>query len=289
MSGEYVLRQMTRAELDVVVEWAAREGWNPGLRDADAFYAADPSGFYVGVLDGEVIASISAVKYGTGFAFVGYYIVVPEHRGKGYGLRLWQHAMRDIEGMPSGLDGVLAQTGNYERSGYVMAYHNQRYTGVNLTPNPLSDFGEGATWAVTSLADGDFDAVVAYDASIFPAPRERFLALWLTQPEARVLVLREAGAIAGYGVVRPARDGWRIGPLFADGAAQAESLFDALVSHVPAGQPVFIDVPQVNAEAIAMVQRRGMTPMFETARMYRGGAPDVDVGRVFGVTSLELG
>jgi hypothetical protein len=32
-----------------------------------------------------------------------------------------------------------------------------------------------------------------------------------------------------------------------------------------------------------------MTPMFETARMYRGGAPSVDVGRVLGVTSLELG
>jgi hypothetical protein len=52
---------------------------------------------------------------------------------------------------------------------------------------------------------------------------------------------------------------------------------------------VAIDVPQVNSEAIAMVQGRGMVPMFETTRMYRGGVPAVDVGRVFGVTSLELG
>jgi hypothetical protein len=283
------MRQMTRDELDMVVEWAAREGWNPGLRDADAFYAADPSGFYVGVLDGEVIASISAVKYGTEFAFVGYYIVAPEHRGKGYGLQLWQHAMRDIDGVPSGLDGVLAQTANYERSGYVMAYHNQRYMGTDPSPNPLPAGREGASWTVLALASGDFDDVVAYDASVFPARRERFLSLWLTQPEVTVLVVREGTAIWGYGVVRPARDGWRIGPLFADGAAQAESLFDALVSHVPAGQPVFIDVPQVNVEALAMVQRRGMAPMFETARMYRGDAPNVDVGRAFGVTSLELG
>jgi hypothetical protein len=28
-----VVRNMTRAELDIAVEWAATEGWNPGQRD----------------------------------------------------------------------------------------------------------------------------------------------------------------------------------------------------------------------------------------------------------------
>jgi hypothetical protein len=28
------IRRMTRGELDTLVEWAAREGWNPGLDDA---------------------------------------------------------------------------------------------------------------------------------------------------------------------------------------------------------------------------------------------------------------
>jgi GNAT superfamily N-acetyltransferase len=283
------MRLMTRVEMEDVIEWAAREGWNPGLGDATAFHATDRTGFYVGVLEGEIIASISAVKYGTEFAFVGYYIVVPEHRGKGYGRQLWQHALGDIEGVPSGLDGVLAQTGNYERSGYVTAYHNQRYRGVNPASKPLPNDGEAATRRIKPLTSNDFDNVVAFDASIFPARRERFLSLWLTQPEAVALVLREDAAVQGYGVVRPARDGWRIGPLFADHAAAAESLFDALVAYVPAGQAVAIDVPQVNSEAIAMVQGRGMVPMFETTRMYRGGVPAVDVGRVFGVTSLELG
>jgi hypothetical protein len=273
---------MTRAELDTVIEWAAREGWNPGNHDAEAFYATDPSGFYVGVLEGEVIASLSAVKYGDGFAFVGYYIVVPEHRGKGYGLRLWQHVHAGTEGVPVGLDGVLAQTANYERSGYEDVYHNQRYQGVNLAAS-------GAPVGARAIADRDYEDVVAYDATNFPAPRERFLSLWLTQPEAKKFVVRADGAIQGYGVIRPARDGWRVGPLFADDVEQAEGLFDALTSSVPAGESVFIDVPQANAEAVALVQRRGMTPMFETARMYRGGEPDVDVRRVFGVTSLELG
>ena len=31
------IRNMTRAELDVLVEWAANEGWNPGVNDVDLF------------------------------------------------------------------------------------------------------------------------------------------------------------------------------------------------------------------------------------------------------------
>ncbi|HLA33082.1 MAG TPA: GNAT family N-acetyltransferase, partial [Pseudomonas sp.] len=31
---------MTRAEVDLAIDWAAAEGWNPGLHDADCFYAA---------------------------------------------------------------------------------------------------------------------------------------------------------------------------------------------------------------------------------------------------------
>ena len=32
-----------------------------------------------------------------------------------------------------------------------------------------------------------------------------------------------------------------------------------------------------------------MKPMFETARMYTKGKPNIDLQRVFGVTTFELG
>jgi hypothetical protein len=38
------LRTMRRDELDLVVDWAAGEGWNPGLGDAHCFYAV-PAAF----------------------------------------------------------------------------------------------------------------------------------------------------------------------------------------------------------------------------------------------------
>ena len=68
---KYLIRTMTAAEIALAVDWAAAEGWNPGHQDADCFYQGDRQGFFVGLLDGEPIATISAVKYNEEFGFIG--------------------------------------------------------------------------------------------------------------------------------------------------------------------------------------------------------------------------
>src|SRR5262245_7997088 len=108
----------TRAELDLMVEWAAREGWNPGLADADCFHAADRTAFLIGKLDDEPVACISVVKSAPAFAFLGFYIVKPALRGQGYGWRIWQDGMARLDGRVVGLDGVIAQQENYKKSGF---------------------------------------------------------------------------------------------------------------------------------------------------------------------------
>jgi hypothetical protein len=52
---------------------------------------------------------------------------------------------------------------------------------------------------------------------------------------------------------------------------------------------VFLDVPSINRDAIAMAEELGLAPTFETARMYTGAIPPLQLERVFGVTSFELG
>ena len=86
--SQYTISPMSRADLDVAVGWAAAEGWNPGLEDADAFLAADPGGFLMGRLDGEPVACISVVRYGATYGFLGFYICRPEFRGQGLGLQM---------------------------------------------------------------------------------------------------------------------------------------------------------------------------------------------------------
>ena len=133
MDDGFTMRRMTRAELDTAVEWAAAEGWNPGLGDATAFWAADPEGFFVGELDGELVASISIVRYADRRSFLGFYIVRPDQRGRGFGWRLWEFARREVADAVNGtgLDGVIDQVEAYRRSGFVLAHRNVRYVAAN--------------------------------------------------------------------------------------------------------------------------------------------------------------
>ena len=279
----YRIRTMTRPELDTAIEWAAAEGWNPGLRDAACFHAADPDGFLAGVLDGELVATISVVRYGASFGFLGLYIVKPEHRGHGHGLALWNAGIAHLAGRTIGLDGVVAQQDNYRRSGFSLAYRNVRYRGTARAQAPEDDR------SIVPLSSLSFDAVSAYDASVFAAERARFLRRWIDQPEATALGCVREGRLAGYGVARPARSGAKIGPLFADDAGSAEALLNALIARVPNGSAYYLDVPETNPAAVELAERQRMSVVFETARMYAGRAPDVPVHRVYGVTTFELG
>src|SRR3954471_11852510 len=128
-SSDLSIRPASRRELDVALEWAAQEGWNPGLSDSECFYAADPEGFLLAFRDAEPVASISVVRYGGDFGFLGLFIVRPDLRGRGYGYPLWRAGMARLEGRTVGLDGVVAQQENYRRSRFSLAHWNIRYGG----------------------------------------------------------------------------------------------------------------------------------------------------------------
>ncbi len=80
---------MKRDELDILVDWAADEGWNPGRNDAEIFWATDPEGFVAAEIDGELVGGGSIVSYAGRFGFMGFFIIAPSHRGHGLGRRLW--------------------------------------------------------------------------------------------------------------------------------------------------------------------------------------------------------
>lgn len=282
MPAGYVTRTMTRDEVALAVEWAAREGWNPGLHDAASFHAADPQGFFIGLLDGEPAASISVVKYEPGFAFLGLYIVRPQWRGRGLGRALWEHAMASASDRQVGLDGVPAQQPNYRKSGFELAWRNARHEGRGGASPP--DDGH-----LVDLARLPFDTVKAYDAPFFPADRARFLRAWLAQPDAHAIGWMEDGRLRGYGVIRRCRQGWKVGPLFADAERIAECLYAALAARAAADEPVYLDVPEANYDAVALAQRHHMHKVFDTARMYTGRPPAVPMHRMYGITTFELG
>lgn len=278
----FEVRLMTPSEVGIATEWAAAEGWNPGLHDAQCFYRADPSGFLIGLLDGVPIAIISAVKYSSSFGFIGFYIVKPGYRGNNYGPLIGKAALEYLKGCNVGLDGVVEKQSNYKSLGFKMAYRNIRYQGL----------GGGAFPANTSIVRHEaipFEELCKYDKPFFPALRSDFLKCWVEQPQSAAFGILDNGKVAGYGVIRTCNSGFKIGPLFADTPEYAELLFLALKSFATNESPVFLDVPEINSDAVALATRHKMTISFETARMYTGPFPDLPLDRLYGVTSFEIG
>jgi len=281
MNHEVSIERMTRSEVDVALKWAQIEGWNPGIHDAECFYHADPDGFYAAKLDGEIVGTISIVKYSKDFAFEGLYIVKPEFRGRGIGLKLQNFALNVCKDSNLGLDGVVAMQQKYELDGFRFAHNNTRYAGIakreqsnQCVPIQRQNFGE----------------IASFDLECFAADRTRFLDCWLLQNDAARMLTRDevTGKISGYGAIRKCVQGHKIGPLFANDGKTAELLFKSLASTVP-GETVFLDVPQPNTGAVELATKKHMQPVFSTVRMYTNTAPNVQLNKIYGITTFELG
>jgi len=280
------IRPASIDEFAIAVEWAAAEGWNPGLDDIEVFHETDPNGFLMGWQDGQPISAISVVRYGEQYGFLGFYIVHPNFRGTGAGLLTWKAGMAHLEGRTVGLDGVVAQQTNYERSGFANASRNVRYTGV-----PQFSEHQSSNADIRAALSSDEDRLVAYDAPFFAGPRASFIADWTrpAHPSRHTYIAYRNGQIVGYGTIRACRNGYKIGPLFADDQTVAFDLFLTLYRPLPFGNEVSLDTPQSNPEATHLAESLGLKPSFETARMYRGAIPDIQTERTYGVTTFELG
>jgi len=268
-----VIRVLGLAEIETLLDWAATEGWNPGLDDARAFQAADPAGF-IGAFEGEtLVAGISVVAYDATFGFLGLYICHPDHRGRGLGRAVWNAGMAHLGERTIGLDGVPAQQPNYRRMGFSAHYDTLRMTGV-------LEHAPAQSSIIAPLVD--ISQLQALEQVCFPAERAAFLAAWIAPPH-RTMVATRNGHVCGYMVVRRCRSGQKIGPLFAEDMGVALDLIGSVAGSAS------IDVPAPQTKTLASLAQKGLTSQFRTARMYRGPAPAMDLSKVFGVTTLELG
>jgi RimJ/RimL family protein N-acetyltransferase len=278
----FIVRAMTQSELQIALGWSPVEGWNPGLYDAPCYQIADPNGLYMGFLDGEPVGCVFTCAYDERYGFLGYYLVLPAFRGRGYGTRIWQAGMGHLSGRTVGIDAGLTHFGLYQRLGFRHANYNIRYQTV----------GRGAGMQdprIVGLSEVPLDEVLAYDREVFAAPRAEYLRCWIRQPEATALGILDGGRLAGFGMLRRARLGYKIGPLFADDDELAHPLLEALLNCTPANQAVVLDTPEANMAAGALALAHGMEPVLKNSRMYLGDPPPIPMARWFGVTNFELG
>lgn len=284
------LNQLKLQKLDLngvqtLVNWAQQEGWNPGKYDYEVFYNTDPDGFYGFYLEDKLIAGGAVVSYNAEYGFMGLFIVAPAHRGSGIGHKLW-YLRRDLllsrlnQGASIGMDGVVDMQSFYAKGGFNIAFKDERYEclGRNLE---VSSY-------VSNVTQKDFTQIQNYDTTCFGFNRTTFLQNWLRMPNSRAFKYTNGGNMLGYAVIREADSGYKIGPLFAENNEVAEALYRACLNHAT-GQNVYLDIPMINRGAVDLIKTYNAKYVFECARMYYGNAPKIDMNKVYGITTFELG
>ena len=267
-------RVATARDLATVLDWAAAEGWNPGLDDGAAFHAADPEGFFVAERNGRIVAAISVVNHSAEHAFLGLYLCLPDYRGQGIGHALWRQAIAHAGDRTVGLDGVPAQQANYARRGFVA-------TGATLRHLCRPSGGE----VLREAGPQDVSDCIARDAAITGHSRPAFAAAWFARTSTRQTLLDDAD---GQVTIRLCREGAKIGPLYAASADQAAALVAGAARHVGMAE-VHVDLPETTPEAARLANLLHGVETFRTARMYRGTPPRPDTARQFGIATMELG
>ena len=271
--------------LKTLVKWADEEGWNPGLNDAEVFWMTDPDGYYGYYYDDDLIAGGSIVSYDKQFGFMGFFIVKPEYRSQGIGTKLWYQRRNTLisrlnKNAAIGMDGVIAMQPFYKKGGFEIEFRDERHerTGEKFEVDKN----------ISAIKDKDFDSILAYDNRCFGFPRPQFLIPWLKQTNVITFKYYCNRKLMGFAVIRKATKGYKVCPLFADNAEVAEELYKACLNSV-VNQPLYIDIPVINPGAVALIKKYNTSYVFECARMYYGKAPKLEINKVFGITTFELG
>ena len=282
---DFAFRQLIFEEFKTLVHWAELEGWNPGLDDTELFWQTDPDGFYGCFIENKLIGGGSIVSYSGNFGFMGFFIVSPEYRNAGIGNALW-HKRKSLllsrlkQGASIGMDGVVAMQPFYAKGGFEIAYRDERYEKIGEA-FPASD-------QVTEVQKDDFDQILKLDQGCFGFDRSAFLTNWIKAKHAQTFKYQDANGLQGFAVLRKCVVGYKIGPLFANNQAVASALYEKCLNEA-IGQPVYLDIPTSNSAAIELAQKYKATYVFECARMYLGAVPKVELQKIFGVTTFELG
>jgi len=283
--NELKFQKLDLQGLKVLVEWAEEEGWNPGPYDADVYWQTDPDGFYGYYMDDNLIAGGAIVSYSGEFGFMGLFIVKPEFRDKGIGRQLWYQRRNMLlsrlnSGASIGMDGVVDMQPFYEEGGFKIAFRDERYErpGTNFTIDSH----------ITPLNEEDLYSIMEYDRECFGVPREQFLKPWLKMPGNIAFKYKRDNKLRGFAIVRKASKGYKACPLYADNESIAEELYKACLNSV-VGDPLYLDIPVVNQNAVDLIKEYKATYVFECARMYYGKPPEININKIFGITTFELG
>jgi GNAT superfamily N-acetyltransferase len=246
------------AVLSRVVGWPHRvEDWEMAIGLGRGVVAS---------LGSEIVATALWWPYGETHATLGMIIVSPEHQGAGLGRRLMQGLLAQTKSRSLLLNATVAGKPLYERSGFVTHGAVCQHQGEVLAVAASSP-GEGSTLRAAHASD--LPELERLDHAATGLPRGALLRAVMKRGEC--VVIERGGKGAGFGMLRRFGRGLVIGPVVAEGDADARVLV-AHWLHGRQGQFLRIDVHAGSALSDWLASC-GLKPVDVGTSMVRGTLP----------------
>ena len=304
-NSPFIVRGATEDDLKVVTRLGVLEDWHFNPHDLVCAHAFDPSAFFVGELNGEVISHVNVVKYPGHSAYIGTFIVKKEHRGKGYGKQTWDAAWRSLDhDCTVALDGAPNMIANYKLLGFHSVW-NTSSAVIDLTKaTKVLSVTTPPNVSCVPIRTVDFEKLLEYDTSVFGAPRRILLEKYVNLPGSLGwAAVNEKGVILGYNLVRQviceagAKIGLTMSPLYADDDVVARALLKVAAETYLATDAVegssfelyYSDGGSYGDHASRLVGELKAKIVYLGQRMYTKGAPPGrQITKMYGIFSTAF-
>lgn len=278
-------RTMRRDDISAGLSLCRTAGWNQLSRDWQVFLSLSPDDCRVAVDDsGKVVGTVTTVRYGDHFSWIGMVLVDPSSRRQGIGMKLLKESLSILNDEKTvKLDATPAGREVYLQLDFKDEYYLSRMHCSSVTP--IKSTGR----QVRHCEQSDLFEIFKFDHKVFGANRDRLLGwTWKGAPELS-FVFERPGEIMGYCFGRYGQNFTHIGPVVAHEESMARELVAAVLKKIP-GKPVIIDAPHHSTEWLNWLQQNGFTEQRPFMRMFIGdnkwpGKPD----QQFAILGPEFG
>ena len=313
MKGNLTIRSASSLEdFSVYRQICEEQDWLLGKHDPELLFAADPTGYYIGELEGQAISTLSAVKYknhcsnACQVCCFGVFGVLQKFNNKGYGYLINQFVIDDIfkknkdtcifliTGEEIMAKKMLGKYNIYRGwPEYELTYEASKATAHLVLPDPWADIKLGP------YQKAKFINLFNYDSKVFGYPRRQFLEKLVSLSSCTSFIATTARSreIVGYCTIRETNDDnvCYLSPWYANDAEIAQQLLKKAALFACERNPnvKFRSImPELNKDGLQIMHR--LAPQVKNyKRLFIGKIPDSIKhnlkNKVFAISSPCLG
>lgn len=262
-ANDVTIRQLLETDVEQFRELTTKVKWNDTANDLRELIRFCPKTAFALTKGQAIIGAALALPYENRMR-ISYVCVDPDYAGKGYGRRIMNHLLANIDKskvveLDSSTDGARL----YPNLGFS---YNPAYDVQAM--ELASDREIEQIQSPHKIGSEDIRALIELDKHAFGSSREMFIRNAVSDVTKHIVIDKEEEKIVGFAICSQERTAVRIGPWIHKHEAGAEKLLSIAINacRTKFGQ-VSITINTAHKKAIELLKNKGFTPTFTLQHM----------------------